>query len=340
MFQFRLYGGTQVIDAGRVRAMLAANGLDAWAACVEEQLDRALLQQRHGDWDRWQRALDGLPSLGRGEAACVEGAVALKPESQPDDATRATLVEQLKQLHPWRKGPFRIADILVDTEWRSDWKWDRVKPHLAPLQDRLVLDVGCGNGYHCWRMAMDGARQVIGIDPTNVFLAQFLAIKKLMVSMAPTLAQRVELLPFGIEDLPPKLQQFDSVFSMGVLYHRRSPIDHLFELRHALRPGGELVLETLVIEGGDDQLLVPKGRYAKMRNVWFIPTTGMLHNWLERCGFSSVKTVDVTPTGTDEQRSTSWMTFESLADFLDPADNGLTIEGYPAPRRAVLIAEA
>ena len=33
------------------------------------------------------------------------------------------------------------------------------------------------------------------------------------------------------------------------------------------------------------------------------------------------------------------MTFHSLAQFLDPDDPGLTIEGLPAPRRAILTAE-
>jgi tRNA (mo5U34)-methyltransferase len=33
------------------------------------------------------------------------------------------------------------------------------------------------------------------------------------------------------------------------------------------------------------------------------------------------------------------MTFQSLADFLDPDDSSKSIEGYPAPRRAILIAE-
>ena len=32
------------------------------------------------------------------------------------------------------------------------------------------------------------------------------------------------------------------------------------------------------------------------------------------------------------------MTTESLADFLDPHDSGKTLEGYPAPLRAVLVA--
>ena len=212
-------------------------------------------------------------------------------------------------------------------------------PHIAPLDDRLVLDVGCGNGYHCWRIAEAGARCVIGIDPTAVFLAQFLAIHGLAAAVDPHFVGRVTMLPLGIEDLPGDLDRFDTVFSMGVLYHRRSPLDHLGELRSALRAGGQLVLETLVIDGGVDQVLVPQGRYAKMRNVWFIPSTAMLEVWLMRSGFRRVRTVDVTPTTVEEQRSTAWMTFESLADFLDPADNRFTIEGYPAPQRAIVVAD-
>ncbi|MEW8183876.1 MAG: tRNA 5-methoxyuridine(34)/uridine 5-oxyacetic acid(34) synthase CmoB, partial [Candidatus Thiodiazotropha endolucinida] len=130
----------------------------------------------------------------------------------------------------------------------------------------------------------------------------------------------------------------DTVFSMGVFYHRQSPFAHLAELKGALRNGGELVLETLVIEGCENQVLVPRGRYAKMRNVWFIPSTETLHLWLERAGFNQVKMIDVSVTTIEEQRATEWMRFESLADYLDPADRSLTIEGYPAPRRAVFVA--
>jgi tRNA (mo5U34)-methyltransferase len=101
---------------------------------------------------------------------------------------------------------------------------------------------------------------------------------------------------------------------------------------------GELVLETLVIEGDDRQILMPKHRYAKMRNVWFIPSCDALALWLKRCNFENVRCVDINLTTTQEQRATDWMHFESLADFLDPGDPGKTIEGYPAPRRAVFVA--
>jgi tRNA (mo5U34)-methyltransferase len=329
-----------MIDAVQIRQMLESHGLVRWAELIEQQLEGFTKHTPHGDWERWQRELDKLPVTTKGRVDFHGGALHLCPDPPLGAAARAALLGGLKALHPWRKGPYRIADIHIDTEWRSDWKWDRVSPHLAPLRDRLVLDVGCGNGYHCWRMAEQGASQVIGIDPTALFMAQFLAVRKLMTGMAPALARQVQVMPVGIEAMPPNLAGFDTVFSMGVLYHRRSPIDHLLELRGSLRRGGQLVLETLVIEGGEDQALVPRGRYAKMRNVWFIPSPAMLENWLQRCGFKAIRTVDVTPTSLAEQRSTEWMRFESLADFLDQADNSLTIEGYPAPRRAVLVAEA
>src|SRR5574339_1065926 len=128
--------------------------------------------------------------------------------------------------------------------------------------------------------------------------------------------------------MPQNSRAFDTIFSMGVLYHRRSPFDHLTDLRGALRSGGELVLETLVIEGGEHSVLVPEGRYAKMKNVWFLPSPQTLMSWLHRAGFRNVRVIEVTATTGEEQRTTDWMRFESLLDYLDPNDHTKTIEGY------------
>ncbi len=207
----------------------------------------------------------------------------------------------------------------------------RSSAHLT-TKNRSVLDVGCGNGYHMWRMLGEGARLTVGIDPSHLFLIQFEAIRKLMGD-----DQRAHLLPLGIEQLP-KLEAFDTVFSMGVLYHRRSPLDHLVQLKDQLVSGGELVLETLVIEGDENAVLVPTSRYAQMRNVYFFPSAKALKVWLELVGFKDVRIVDENVTSVDEQRTTDWMTHNSLPDYLDPNDPSKTVEGYPAPRRAVLVA--
>jgi tRNA (mo5U34)-methyltransferase len=75
-----------------------------------------------------------------------------------------------------------------------------------------------------------------------------------------------------------------------------------------------------------------------MRNVWFLPSPPTLVRWMERVGFRDVRVADLNRTTVDEQRGTEWMQFDSLPDFLDPADQARTVEGYPSPLRAVLIA--
>jgi tRNA (mo5U34)-methyltransferase len=182
-------------------------------------------------------------------------------------------------------------------------------------------------------MAGAGAARVIGIDPSPRFVVQFYMLKH-FIGPRP-----VDVLPVGIEALPANLRAFDTTFSMGVFYHRRSPMDHLRELRATLRPGGQLVLETLVIDGPAGAVLVPEGRYAMMNNVWFIPSCDTLLGWLRKCGFINPRVVDCTRTTTAEQRATPWMTFQSLPDFLDPADPTKTAEGHPAPLRAVFVAD-
>lgn len=322
-----------MIDVQAVTRAMRAHGLGAWADCLPGQLQRVLTEQRHGDLDGWLAAVDQLPVIANSQAHVDAATVAASGPVTP--AQRHLIEHQLKQLKPWRKGPYDLHGVFIDTEWRSDWKWARIAPHLQPLAGKTVLDVGCGNGYHGWRMVGEGAAMVVGIDPTQLFLAQYLAVRHFLGKQWP-----FHFLPLGIEQVPPGLKAFDTVFSMGVLYHRRSPIDHLMELRDALKPGGELVLETLVIEGGPGHVLVPEGRYAKMRNVWFLPSPAELTRWLQRCGFRDVRVVDVTPTSTEEQRATAWMDFESLADYLDPVDTERTVEGHPAPVRAVLLARA
>jgi len=258
-----------------------------------------------------------------GKGMPVLGGTAEDPES---------LRETLMVFHPWRKGPISLGGVTIETEWRSDWKWDRVEPHIR-LAGQRVLDIGCGNGYFGLRMLGAGAELVVGIDPTLVFVMQWLACRHFSGDIANY------VLPLGIEDLPADPVAFDTVFSMGVLYHRKDPSHHLERIFSLLRPGGTMVLETLVLTDGRRQdLLVPQGRYARMRNVWAVPGVDRLIHWVRKAGFQAIELVDTTRTTTGEQRSTAWMRFESLAEALDPLDPKRTIEGHPGPVRALLIA--
>lgn len=303
-----------------------SHGLNHWAQQLEIESSDWLVN--HGDYKRWSTALEALPEISNPQGTFDAAAVTV----DGDCADPAGLRQALQGLMPWRKGPYQVADVFIDCEWRSDFKWDRVLPHLAPLQNRRILDIGCGNGYHCWRMLAQSPELVLGIEPSVLFNLQFRAIQRYLQNT------QIQLLPIGVEHIPADLHWFDSVFSMGVLYHRRSPLDHLYQLKSFLVSGGELCLETLVIEGRPGEILLPQDRYARMRNVWFIPSSAELVAWVQRCGFTNVRLVDEAITDITEQRITDWMRFESLAQCLDPDNASLTIEGLPAPRRAVILA--
>ena len=300
-----------MINFGELRRFLASLGLDGWPASLQPLLDERLAPAAHGDLPRWLAVLEQLP------AASTESSRAL-----------------LLQLAPWRKGPFSLDGVEIDAEWRSDIKWDRIKDAIEPLRGRKVLDVGCGNGYYALRMRDAGAASVLGIDPTLLYVVQFHAVSRFL---RPA---EVFVLPLRLAELPGDSRAFDTVFSMGVLYHQRSPIEHLQQLKATLRPGGQLVLETLFVPGENSCACTPAERYARMRNVWLLPTLAELQTWLRRAGFSSLDIVDQSITTPREQRSTEWMPFESLAEALDPENPDRTVEGWPAPRRVVAIAKS
>ncbi|KPX49906.1 tRNA -methyltransferase [Pseudomonas syringae pv. helianthi] len=315
-----------MIDLAPLVRRLTGTPLAEWANGLQAQLDTKMAKG-HGDLQRWQSALDALPDL-QPERVVLTDSFTL--EASCNGETRTVLRNALLGLSPWRKGPFNVFGVHIDTEWRSDWKWSRVSPHLD-LKGKRVLDVGCGNGYYQWRMLGAGADSVIGVDPNWLFFCQFQAMQRYLPDLPAW------HLPFALEDLPANLEGFDTVFSMGVLYHRKSPIDHLLALKDCLVKGGELVMETLVVPGDVHQVLVPEDRYAQMRNVWFLPSVPALELWMRRAGFTDVRCVDVSHTTVEEQRSTEWMRFQSLSDYLDPADHSKTVEGLPAPMRAVIV---
>jgi len=308
---------------------------EEWHQQLPSLLEEALHPEGNGNLPRWLEALQTLNDFARNQpydltVSAIQAG--LDDLTSPD---KSKLESALRALMPWRKGPFNIHGIEIDTEWHSDWKWDRVSPHLSSLKNKRVLDIGCGSGYHLWRMASEQPELAVGVDPSLLSMSQFLALKHFIGEAIPAY-----FLPLTLEQLPVSRRggAFHTVFSMGVLYHRRSPIDHIYDLKNQLLPGGELVLETLVMPESYGQLLVPEDRYAQMRNVWFLPSVKELTRWIERCGFEDVRCVDLNQTTVAEQRTTDWMTWNSLADFLDPNDHNKTAEGYPAPLRAVMIA--
>lgn len=233
---------------------------------------------------------------------------------------------------PWRKGPFDVFGNKIDAEWRSERKWNRILPVLPELNNKMIADVGCNNGYYMFRMAQYRPQWVIGFEP---YLQHYYAFKTLN-SFAGVNNLTVELM--GVEHITLFEGCFDVIFLMGILYHRSSPIEVLKDIKKAMRPGGSLIVESQAIPGELPVALFPERSYAKVPGTYFVPTASCLTNWLKRVGFEDVKIFCTHPMSSLEQRSTEWMTFESYSDFTDKDDPELTIEGYPAPIRVYLKA--
>jgi len=236
-----------------------------------------------------------------------------------------------KLIEPWRKGPFQVSKTFIDTEWRSNLKYNLLRPHFN-LKDKIVGDIGCNNGYYLFRMMEDNPKRLVGFDPSSIPYCQFLFLDHFIKSNIV-----FELL--GVEHVEYYEHKFDLLFCLGVLYHRPDPIGMLKSLFKGLNVGGELILDTFMIDGEEEVCLTPRDRYSKLRNIYFIPTVNALKNWCYRAGFEEVEVLDIVKTEHHEQRKTEWINTQSLTDFLDEENQNKTIEGYPAPKRVYIKAK-
>jgi tRNA (mo5U34)-methyltransferase len=241
------------------------------------------------------------------------------------------IYDSAKLMHPWRKGPFQVSETFIDSEWKSNLKYDLLRPHFN-LKDKIVGDIGCNNGYYLFKMMEDKPKRLIGFDPSSVTYCQFKFLDHFIQS-----GITYELL--GVEHVEFYEHKFDTLFCLGVLYHRADPIGMLKSLFKGLNRGGELILDTFMIDGEEDVCLTPRDRYSKMRNIYFIPTVSALKNWCYRAGFDEIEVLAMVKTASTEQRKTEWIKTQSLDDFLDKNDQNRTVEGYPAPKRVYIKAK-
>lgn len=253
-----------------------------------------------------------------------------KDELSPEQQQR--FLQSLKAFCPWKKGPFELFGINIDAEWRSDWKWSRILPHIQSLENRKVADIGCHNGYFMFRMAEQKPACVIGFEPVPKHFWNF----QLMQNIVQQETLFFELL--GVEHIDFYPNFFDTIFCLGILYHHPDPIGLLGKMKQALAPKGEIIIDCQGIPGELPVSLIPRKRYAQARGIWFLPTQSCLENWLARAGFTQLNCFFAAPLSTEEQRRTAWADIDSLQEFLNSDDSSLTVEGYPAPWRYYVIA--
>ena len=288
-------------------------------------------------WFEWKNikpmmeALKNIQSINTDNLKCeLKDWVTIGDNQTLDRNEFKLLEESVKKLIPWRKGPFSLAGLNIDSEWKSNKKYNLLRPYFD-LKDKIVADVGCNNGYYMFRMLEDNPKRLVGFDPAPHFNIQFNIVNHFVKSDI-----KFELL--GVEHLEYYEHKFDFIFMLGVLYHRSDPISSLKSLNRALNKGGEIIVDSFMIDGDQEICLTPYDRYAMIPNIYFIPTVNCFKNWLNRAGFVDIELIEITTTDSDEQRVTPWTFEQSLDNFLDENDKTKTVEGYPAPKRAYLKA--
>ncbi|WP_373070214.1 tRNA 5-methoxyuridine(34)/uridine 5-oxyacetic acid(34) synthase CmoB [Sulfurimonas sp.] len=286
-------------------------------------MDLEKLRQEREKWLTWKNikplrdALDNLESgtynIELGDVVKIEG------EYEGD------IKEVAKMMMPWRKGPFELFDTFIDTEWQSNIKYNLLRKHFN-LKDKRVADIGCNNGYYMFRMLEDKPALLVGFDPSPLYRTQFDFINHFVKSDIV-----YEML--GVEHAEFYEEKFDTIFCLGVLYHRSDPVAMLKQLFRSLDKKGEVILDTFYIDGDEEYALCPESSYSKIPNIYFVPTIKALKHWCLRAGFDSFEVLETSKTDAEEQRKTEWIEGQSLEDFLDPEDKTKTFEGYPAPQR-------
>ena len=297
-------------------------------------MDLNRLREERKKWLTWknivpyQEAIKALKSYENVGVKLGDRVEVEIPDLSEEDAQQ--IKETALLMKPWRKGPFQINDLFIDSEWQSQIKYNLLEPYFD-LKGKIVGDIGCNNGYYLFRMMTQEPKKLIGFDPSAIYYSQFQFMNHFIKSDIV-----YEML--GVEHVEFYEHKFDTLFCLGVLYHRSDPVAMLKSLFKGLNKGGELILDTFMIDGEEDMCLTPRDRYSKIPNIYFVPTVNALKNWCYRAGFESVEVLEIMKTEPTEQRKTEWIDTQSLEDFLDPDDDTKTVEGYPAPKRVYIKA--
>jgi tRNA (mo5U34)-methyltransferase len=290
---------------------------------------RLIMRSPH--WNEIRKALTTLVSESNISATEVDLAADTISAPLPSDVNYEKLSEICRSLISWRTGPYQLGEFALDTEWRSYIKWGRVSPLIPRNTGMRIADVGCSNGYFLYKLSSLKPAVAIGFDPVERCWLQFALLQSML--HVPNLA----FLPMGILALDAFPRFFDFILCMGVIYHQRDQALAVRKLYDATRPGGQVLLESLVVPTEGELVVTPPDRYAKMRNAWTIPSAKSLETLFRNAGFRDVQVRSFGPLTSLEQRRTELAPFESLADFLDPHDPSKTVEGHPAPHTAAVI---
>lgn len=123
-------------------------------------------------------------------------------------------------------------------------KYNSLKLNQKTVKDKVVLDIGCNEGYFCIKMAELGAKRVIGIDKTEKWITLANKNKRDNIEYITSDLSYLETL---------QNNSIDIVLILSAMHYMCNPEDRdnndtplfLFEIKRVLKNGG-----TFVFEGG------------------------------------------------------------------------------------------
>ena len=286
----------------------------------------------HGNLNKWIKILNSLPIIPTNYLDYFGSSITIGEKDEINEVQIKTLEKELLKLSPWRKGPFNIFGLEIDSEWCSDKKWQRIQSHLPNIKGMKIADIGCSNGYYSYKLLGLKPDLIVGMDKTALYVMQFLALKFYTKQI-----QELVVLPCSSEEFDFKKINFDLVLSMGILYHSKNPCNHLNSLKQLVKKNGYIILETIISNLPDNIDVNKNQTYAGMKNIGTIFTKKNLNDLMISNGFKNIEIVNDSFTDSSEQRSTKWMNGKSLREFILP--NGNTLEGYPPVCRSIFVAQ-
>lgn len=111
-------------------------------------------------------------------------------------------------------------------------EWHELKKILPDFNNKRVLDLGCGFGWHCRFAIENGATSVVGVD-----------ISQKMIDEAKnkTTSDRIDYVCKPIEDVRFQKNSFDIIISSLAFHYIESFEDVLKEIKMWLVKGGEFI---------------------------------------------------------------------------------------------------
>ena len=155
--------------------------------------------------------------------------------------------------------------------------------------DSRVVDVGCGEGAHAFRLATHFGLRVLGIDPVQRHLDLARAARR---DLVPDIASRVAFERGTATDVPAHDASLDLVWCRDVMVHVDRPAEAFAEFARVLRPGGHVVAYQVVATD-----LLPAEEAERLFDVMgVVPSSAdprVVDDAIARSGLEVVDTIDL-----------------------------------------------